>query len=564
MSRSAARLLSFLLMLLLAHASLQAQPHPKALQRRAAKEKQQAARQWADSIYNRLSAEERIGQLFMVAAYSGGPKFNQDSVERLIRNHQIGGLIFMQGGAGRQALLTNRYQAMAQVPLLISMDAEWGLGMRLDSILNFPRQMMLGATDDTVLAYQMGMAIAYQCRRLGVHINFAPVVDVNNNPANPVINFRSFGEDKKRVTRMAIAYMRGMQDYGVMACAKHFPGHGDTDVDSHKELPVVNKSLAQLDTLELYPFRQMIAAGIQSMMVAHLSVPALETEAHVPTTLSRNTVTGLLRNKMGFSGLIFTDALNMQGVAKYFEPGEVDLRAFVAGNDVLLFSQNVPLAIQKIKAAIDAGKISSADLEQRVKKLLIAKYDAGLSRFKPIDTKNITEDINQYTAALNEKIAAAAVTVVRRNGLLNDWHLGPGEVTYVAVNGTLQPETEALWKGQAEFNIINMPKGITAAAILQKLSSVEGFVIVGIHGLTLYPANNYGLDDEQLKFLAAVQQKEVVIALMGNAYALKFVCQGANLIAAYEDNEWTQAAVFQAIISVSSSGKLPVTPPCLN
>ena len=322
---------------------------------------------WVDSVYNQLTESERIGQLFMVAAYSGGKNFNQEGIEKLIKAHQIGGLIFMQGGPARQANLTNRYQQMAQVPLLLSMDAEWGLGMRLDSVLNFPRQMMLGASDDTALAYALGMAVAYQCKRLGVHVNFAPVVDVNNNAANPVINTRSFGENKKRVVRMAIAYMRGMQDYGVMACAKHFPGHGDTDVDSHKDLPVVNKTLAQLDTLELYPFKKLVDAGIQSMMIAHLSIPALEKEPHVPTTLSRNTVTNLLKNKMGFKGLIFTDALNMQGVAKYFAPGETDVRAFIAGNDVLLFSQDVPTAIAKIKAAIAAGKVSVKDLERSVK-----------------------------------------------------------------------------------------------------------------------------------------------------------------------------------------------------
>ncbi len=524
-----------------------------------------AAKHWADSIYTTLNEEERIGQLFMVAAYSGGPKFNQDSIERLISAHQIGGLIFMQGGPVRQAALTNKYQRMARVPLLISMDAEWGLGMRLDSVLNFPRQMMLGATDDTALAYQMGKAIAYQCKRIGVHINFAPVVDVNNNPANPVINSRSFGEDKTRVVRMAIAYMRGMQDYGILACAKHFPGHGDTDVDSHKDLPVVNKSMAQLDSLELYPFRQMIAAGIKSMMVAHLSVPALETEAHVPTTLSKNTVTGLLKEQMGFTGLIFTDALNMQGVAKYFAPGEVDVRAFIAGNDVLLFSQNVPLAIQKIKEAIKSGKVADKDLEASVKKILVAKYCAGLSKVKAIDTRNITQDINQYTSPLNVKIAGAAMTVVHSEDLINDWHLGYDSIEYISVNGPLNPRIEAAWRTEANYIHAAMPKGTSAASMLPKLRSGISAIIVGIHGMSIYPANNYGLDSEQIKFLAAASQKKnVIIALMGNAYAVKYVCNAQNLLVGYEDNEWAQEAVYNYITKYPKlSGKLPVTPPCL-
>ncbi len=523
------------------------------------------AQHWADSVYKRLSMEERIGQLFMIAAYSGGPKFNQDTIEQLIVHHQIGGLIFMQGGPARQATLTNRYQKMAQVPLMIGMDAEWGLGMRLDSVTNFPRQMMLGATNDTALAYAMGMAVAYQCKRLGVHINFAPVVDVNNNPNNPVINARSFGEDKKRVSRMAIAYMRGMQDFGIMACAKHFPGHGDTDVDSHKDLPVVNKTMAQLDTLELYPFKKLIAAGVQSMMVAHLAVPALEKEAHVPTTLSASTVAGLLRHDMGFNGLIFTDALNMQGVAKYFEPGEVDLRAFKAGNDVLLFSQNVPLAIRKIEVALQSDPALKNTLEERVKKILRAKYNAGLSRFKPIDASHITEDINQYTAALNGKIAQSAVTLVRGGDIAHHWHEGYDSVLYISVNGSLNEKVEGEWRNEAHYKRLSMPKGENAAALLKQISDNYSAVIVGVHSLSFYPSNNYGLDEEQLKFInAAGGKNNVIIAVMGNPYALKYMCHAKELMVAYEDNEWTQEAVFQFITRYPKpSGKLPVTPPCL-
>lgn len=524
------------------------------------------AQRWVDSVYRQLNEEERIGQLFMVAAYSGGKNFNQDKIEPLIRKHQIGGVIFMQGGAGRQANLTNRYQGMAQVPLLISMDAEWGLGMRLDSILNFPRQMQLGATNDTALAYAMGMAVAYQCKRLGVHINFAPVVDVNNNPANPVINFRSFGEDKERVSRMAIAYMRGMQDFGVMACAKHFPGHGDTDADSHKELPVISKSMASLEALELYPFKRLINAGVQSVMVAHLSVPALEKEAHVPTTLSKNTISTLLKKNMGFKGLVFTDALDMKGVAKYYAPGEVDLRAFMAGNDVLLFSQDVPTGIAKIKEAIHNGKIPAAQLEQSVKKILLAKYAAGLPDFKPIDTRNITADINQYAAALNTKVAAGAVTVVRADVTLRRVQQGAKKILYLAVNGSLNDKAAtALNEAISGATTLSFGKGTAAGTMLARLNDTYDAVIVGVHGLSLYPGTSYGLDAEQLKFLAAAAQKQnVIVAVMGNAYAVKYVCDAKNLLVGYEDNEWTQTAMIKVIAGeIKPQGSLPVTPPCL-
>ena len=521
---------------------------------------------WVDSVYDRLNEEERIGQLFMVAAYSGGPNINVQKIEGLIRAHQIGGLIFMQGGAERQANLTNRYQQMAQVPLLLSMDAEWGLGMRLDSIINYPKQMMLGAADDTVLAYSLGMAVAYQCKRLGVHINFAPVVDVNNNPANPVINARSFGEDKRRVTRLGIAYMKGMQDYGVMACAKHFPGHGDVSVDSHVDLPVINKSKAALDSLELYPFREMIRAGVQSMMIAHLAVPALETEAHVPTTLSKNTVTGLLKEEMGFNGLIFTDALDMKGVAKYFEPGEVDVRAFIAGNDVLLFSQDVPVAITRIKAALKSGKVGAADLQTRVKKILAAKYDQGLNKFQPINTTNITKDINQYAAALNTKVAEAAITVVRDKKHLLPLS-GKGKVLCITLGGTQNKDLEALVKRNTPSAVTyHIPKGASTAAAEQSMNNQQwDAILISVQGLSFYPGKNYGLDDATLRFLnAAAAKPNAIAAVMGNAYALKYVCNAGTLICGYEDNEWTGAALVKLLSgTIKAEGSLPVTPPCL-
>ena len=309
------------------------------------------AQRWADSVYRQLNMDQRLGQLFMVAAYSGGEKMNRPLIEQLIREQQIGGLIFMQGTPTAQALQTNDYQKMSTVPLLIGMDAEWGLGMRLTGVRDFPRQLMLGAIRDSTLVYTMAAAIANQCKRLGVHIDFAPVLDVNNNPNNPVINFRSFGEDKERVARWGYQYMRGLQEYGIMACAKHFPGHGDTDVDSHKDLPIISKSKEQLDALELYPFKRLIEQGIGAVMVAHLQVPALDSNAQTPTTLSEPTITQLLKEDLGFNGLIFTDALNMQGVAKYFSPGEIDLKAFMAGNDVLLFSQDVASGKAQLKKA---------------------------------------------------------------------------------------------------------------------------------------------------------------------------------------------------------------------
>jgi beta-glucosidase-like glycosyl hydrolase len=515
---------------------------------------------WVDSVYNRLTPDERIGQLFMVAAYSGGKNYNDALVSSLVAKGQVGGLIFMQGGPVRQAVLTNKYQSAAKVPLLLAMDAEWGLGMRLDSVLNFPRQMMLGATADTSLSYRLGAAIAAQCNRLGVHINFAPVVDVNNNPGNPVINARSFGEDKRNVARMGIAYMRGMQDRSVMASAKHFPGHGDTDVDSHKDLPVIKKSLAQLDTLELYPFRELVNAGVQSVMVAHLEIPALETEPRVPTTLSKNTVTTLLRDKMGFDGLVFTDALNMQGVAKYFPGGEADVRAFIAGADVLLFSENVPAGIAKIKSALSSGRATEAQLARSVKKILAAKWEAGLNaRPQPISTANIVADLNRVTISLRRSITESATTFARGEDSKPVRALRSGEsrVLYVGVNAGSSAIPSTLKPAAIRW----VPKGVNGASIIAEMKNYDA-VVVGVHNLGIYPAGNYGLDASQLSFLKSAAAKDnAVMVVLGNAYALGPFCNAPAVVVTYEGDSIAERTAAQVLLGQRRArGVLPVTP----
>ena len=526
-----------------------------------------ARSKWVDSVYNALSEEERIGQLFMVAAYSGGKNYNEELITKLLAAHQVGGLIFMQGGPVRQAMLTNRYQQMAQVPLLIAMDAEWGIGMRLDSVKSFPRQMMLGATHDSNLMYRVGTAIANQCQRLGVHIDFAPDVDVNNNPSNPVINSRSFGEDKRWVSRMGAAYMRGLQNNGVMACAKHFPGHGNTDVDSHKDLPVISRTLSQLDTLELYPFKQLIAAGVKSVMIAHLEVPALDTTQHLPTTLSKNTV-DLLKNKLGFNGLVITDALNMQGVAKYFPAGEAELRAFEAGNDILLFPQDVPVAVGRIKAAVDSGIITQATLEASVKKILTAKYDAGLTKRKDIDITDLTDDLNSAVDQMRSQVAKAAITVVKDdNQILNKINENM-RIGYIGVNADAStPLYEAL---QDEFNNVSkawIHKGSTTDSIQRILDNMSRFdaTVLAIHNLNFTPGNNYGLSDEAINFLQQAScRNNVLVVLLGNAYAMQYFCGAQSILVSYEDDTLTERAVADVLLKkAKAKGKLPVTA-CVN
>ena len=323
---------------------------------------------WVDSVMKTMSNDEKIGQLFMVAAYSNKGEAHKKSILDLIEKYKIGGLMFLQGGPVRQAKLTNIYQSRSKIPLMIAIDAEWGVSMRLDSCLRFPWQMTLGAIKDNSLIYDMGSEIARQCSLIGVNINFAPVVDVNSNPNNPIINNRSFGESALRVSEKSLAYMNGLQDNYILACAKHFPGHGDTDKDSHKTLPVVRRTKKQLDKVELLPYKNLIKEGLGSIMVAHLNIPSLDKTKDLAVSLSSKVVNDLLKTELGFNGLSITDALNMKGVSDYYVPGKLDVKALLAGNDILLFSEDVPTAIQEIKNAIENNQISQKEIDLNAEK----------------------------------------------------------------------------------------------------------------------------------------------------------------------------------------------------
>lgn len=526
------------------------------------------SQRWADSIYNQLTPVERIGQLFMVAAYSGGKNYNEPAVRNLVTQYHIGGLIFMQNDPENQARLTNSYQGMSKVPLLIAMDAEWGLGMRLTGVRDFPRQMMLGAADDSLLAYELGKAVAGQCKRLGVHINFAPVVDVNNNPDNPVINARSFGENKFLVSRLAIAYMQGMQDQGIIACAKHFPGHGDTDVDSHKDLPFIGKSRKQLDTLEFYPFKRLIRAGVKGVMIAHLEVPAMEDTKTLPTSLSHTAVQKILKDTLGFKGLVFTDALNMKGVTKYYKPGEADLRAFMAGNDVLLFPEDVPAAIEKIREAVQKGDVSGEMLEAAVKKILMAKYNAGLYQYRPVAVNNVAADLNRAVDRIREAAAVAAISRVRdQHDLLSRMSLSDARITYVGVNAAQKPGTVLFRRLQDQQTVLRsewLPAG-SSAAFRQKLIqglTTSDVAIVAVHNMKFYPSGgNYGLDAQQMAFLKeCAQKKNVLFVLMGNPYLTRNFCKAGSVLIGYEDDSTTQHFMAEVILGKRvAKGKVPVT-----
>jgi len=520
---------------------------------------------WVDSVYNELSLDEKIGQLFMVAAYSNKGEAHFEKLRKQVKQNKIGGVIFFQGSPHKQARMTNRLQDMADVPLLISMDAEWGLDMRLDSTIAFPRQLTLGAIQNNKWIYKMGKEIARQCERLGVHVNLAPVVDVNSNPNNPVINDRSFGEDKFNVALKGLAYMNGLQDQGIMACAKHFPGHGDTDSDSHETLPVINHSEQRLRRMELYPFRTLINGGLKSVMAAHLHIPALDSTAGRASSLSPAITHDLLRKDLGFEGLVFSDALNMKGVSKFYVPGELELLAFEAGNDILLFPENVPKAKARLKKAVQSGRIQKQELEERVKKILMAKAEVGLMNYEPVDLNNITEDLSSgYAELLRQKLYEGALTLVNnKNDKLPVKKVHDRSFASLYIGDGKKTAFQRMLQNYSSFNHFTIDEGAASSEYDKLLDNMAGYdmVMVGLGSMSKYASRNYGISKKERQFLHDLDEKtDVALTVFGSPYSLQYFDEFQWLQCAYEENKTTQELAAQLLFGgINATGELPVT-----
>ena len=523
---------------------------------------------WVDSVFNTLTPNQRLGQLFMVAAYSNKDLKHAKEIKDLVFDYNIGGLIWMQGGPVKQGKLANYYQSVAKTPLLYSIDGEWGLAMRLDSTIRYPKQMTLGAIQNDSLIYYMGRQIAKECKRLGIHVNFAPVADVNNNPLNPVIGMRSFGENKYKVAQKAYMYMQGMQDENVMANGKHFPGHGDTDSDSHKTLPYIGHSKERLDSLELYPFQYLFDRGLASIMVAHLSIPSLDTTKNLASTLSPNVVNDLLKNKMGFKGLVFTDALNMKGVAKFYDPGIVDVKALLAGNDVLLFSENVPKAIEEINKAVAEGKISQAEIDVRCKKILQAKYWCGLNVKPEIVTRHLYKELNTKAGEdINYKLAEASITLLKNdNNFLPLKKLDSLKIVEVSFGVEEENSLYTTIKNYAYAEHVGLTHDAKAEAIkaaFEKINNAD-VVILQLNKATNKADNNYGIGNRTLRLMDSIAKlKPSVLVVMANPYLFNKISSVSNfrsVILGYEYLPTLLKASANAILGFSKvNGKLPVT-----
>jgi beta-N-acetylhexosaminidase len=524
--------------------------------------------EWVQKTFESMTLEQRIGQLFMVAAYSRDGLKHEEKLRTLVNDYHIGGLIFFQGGPLRQAFMCNRLQAASKVPMLIGMDAEWGLSMRLDSTQAFPRQMTLGAMESDTLVYEMGKEIARQFKRIGMHISFSPVVDVNNNPNNPVINSRSFGENRENVVRKSAAYMRGLQHAKILANAKHFPGHGDTDTDSHYALPVVKHNRNRLDSLELYPFRELFDRGLASTMVAHMYVPALDSSSQQASTLSKPIVTDLLRKEMGFEGLIITDALNMKGVSAQFKPGTAELNALLAGNDILLFAEDVPKAVALIKSAIDSSLISEEQINESCLRILQAKAWVGLDNYKPIKTKGLVADLNTKKGeAIRRKIIKSSMTLAVNRDRIIPLAIGRNaKISSIAVGAKAGNDFQKTMQRYApvQLNVVQSDVTDIDIAFMKQQTADAAVVVISIHATSQKVAANFGLKEGAIKLIDSISAlKPVVLVHFGNAYAMQRLNNPQllhGLLLAWQDTEDTHGPAAQALFGGQKvNGTLPVS-----
>ena len=521
-------------------------------------------KKWVDAKYDAMSLDERFGQLFMVSVASDQAKASTDKIATLIKEHKIGGVIFSTGGPVRQAKLTNAYQAASKTPLMIGMDAEWGLSMRLDSTYAFPYNMTLGAITDNGIVEKVGKQIGKHAKRLGVHINFAPDIDINTNPKNPIIGSRSFGEDRDNVTEKGIAFMKGMESVGVLSSGKHFPGHGDTATDSHKALPVVNFNRSRLDSIELYPYKKLINAGLSSVMVAHLEVPALELKKELPSSLSEQIISGILQEEMGFKGLVITDALNMKGVSNTGKNGDVELKAFLAGNDMLLMPTEVAQAKIKLTKAYKKGRISEKRLASSVKKILLAKYKVGLHKYRPIAIKNLYEDLNSRADDLiYEEAIENAITVVKNSYyLMGIKKLENKKIAYVKFGDSDSKPFIAMLNKYAKVTQVN---GKDIGTLKKKLKDYN-LVIIGLHKNNDSPWESYGFSKNEkiwLQEIAKERSSNLILSVFAKPYALLGVSSFQNIdgvLMGYQNSELAQEKAAQIIFgAIPAKGVLPVS-----
>jgi len=522
--------------------------------------------EWVDAVFNTLTPKEKVAQLFLVRAHTNLGQKYIDSVAQVIQDEHLGGLVVFQGGPVRHVDMFNRYQSLSKVPLMMTFDGEWGLGMRMpDSTLSFPYQMTLGAVQDNQLIYRMGREVALDFQRIGMHFNFAPDVDINNNPKNPVIGIRSFGDNKYNVTQKAKAYMDGMVDGGILASIKHFPGHGDTDVDSHYDLPQLPFDKKRLDTLEMYPFKELIKAGAPAVMVAHMNIPSLDDTPNMPSSISKKVVTDLLRNELGFKGLAVTDAMDMKGVKKFFPNGEADVQAIIAGHDLLEVSENSKRAIDLILKAIEEGRIAQADIDARVKRVLAAKLWLGLDKYQATAQQNLYNDLHRASAVqLIDELSNAAITALNSTEKIKSFKKDlPTAIINIGItaNQTFQNELASALTNETQYFITDSMSKDDIKRITKEIKKNKQFIIA-VHDTRLRPRPTMVLNKDVQSFMKKFAKKSI-LTLFTNAYALdgfEATKKAKTILLAYQNDAFMQKAAVKTILGQNTpKGKLPVT-----
>jgi beta-glucosidase-like glycosyl hydrolase len=513
---------------------------------------------WVDSVYSSLTIDQKIGQLFTIwVATKEGPE-RMDEIADIIKTNHLGGLIFSLGNVKDQAIATNRFQSISKVPLLIGMDAEWGIGMRLDDAFSFPFNMTLGAIENNKLIYEVGERIGVHSKRLGVHINFAPVVDINTNPNNPVIGSRSFGENKFNVTNKSIAYLKGMQSQGIMGSAKHFPGHGDTSKDSHKTLPTINFDSKRINDVELYPFKELIKNNLSSVMVAHMEVPSLEKKPKLPSTLSKTIVTKILKKKLKFDGLIITDAMDMKGVVDFNKSESADVAALLAGNDLLLMPDDLDQSTLSIKKALNEGVLTTQRLSQSVKKILMAKYKAGLNNNSTVTLENLREDLNsEKDKALLDQLTKESITVIKNESQIVPIKNLSKKIAYLKMGDSDSDEFFKMLNHYTKVDLIDSNSDF--------LRLIDGYdhIIVGLHKSDETPFESYKFTSTEKSNLELISKSsKVILTVFSKPYALMDIdlTNISSIIVPYQNNAVTQQKTAQLIFgAIGSKGVLPVS-----
>jgi beta-N-acetylhexosaminidase len=524
--------------------------------------------EWVDSVFASLSPDARIAQLFMIPAYSNKGAKAESEVAALITQYQPGGVIFFQGTPGRQASLTNTYQKISRVPMLVAGDYEWGLAMRLDSVPKYPWQMTLGAIKDESLVVSLAARMANEFKRIGVNVSFSPSLDINNNALNPIIGSRSFGDNRENVVRLGAAFIKGLQDNGVLACGKHFPGHGDTDKDSHKALPVIPFNRKRLDSLELFPFRRLAQSGLGSIMVAHLFIPELDSTLNLPSSLSRKIVQDLLRKELGFDGLIFTDAMNMKGVAGNHAKGVADVKALKAGVDIVLMPGDLALGIQMVKEALVTGELDRGELDEKCRRVLRAKFKLGLHAYQPADMRKIGASLNSRESQLiNRRLASASITLLHNeNEIVPIRELDKKKLALVRLGSDTLDVFANTLKLYAPMEVFTLRDAFSQTDAESVLKALEGYdpVIVSVHKSDKNPWKSFKINESEKAFLLQASQKHRVIL---NVFASPYAIQGlppinglSALLLSYQNNSYFAEASAQIIFGgMGAQGVLPVT-----